>query len=177
MTMNERFAVEPSSFESANDIRYLFEKFGFEHGRFIAKYPSKWLKTLWGEIYKLPELEQAKAKRIIERHSGHALLSCDAQWDSTLDWCDNALAQAASGKFNKIVIGTRPPDTLFLKEVDEEILGDSRGERVAQTAEEFVRIAGPLLDTSPEIFLVDPYFRMGRPSRAKVLVALIKRAE
>ena len=41
--MNEEFAVEPTAFENAMQLKYVLEKFGFYHGRFIVGFPSKWI--------------------------------------------------------------------------------------------------------------------------------------
>jgi hypothetical protein len=172
MTMNERIAVEPCVFESARDIKYLFEKCGFQNGRFIAQYPPGWLNDLRKEIEKLPALDQLRAKRVLENLKDTSILPCNAPFDKTKQWVDNALAQSQLGQF-KSVIGDHPPRTLTLDEVDDEILGDARGERILQTAAEYARIAKPLLSVSSEIYLIDPYFRLGRPNRTKVLKAFI----
>lgn len=172
MAMNERIAVEPCVFACAMDIKYLFEKCGFHNGRFIAQYPLGWLNDLRKEIEKLPEVEQLRAKRVLENLKDTSTLPCNAPYDKAKQWVDNALAQAPLGQF-KSVIGDHPPRTLTLDEVDDEVLGDSRGERIRQTAAEYARIAAPLLSMSREIYLIDPYFRFGRPNRLKVLKAFI----
>lgn len=171
MTMNDRLAVEPNSFSCSRDIKYLLEKCGFHQGRFIAEYPVGWVKLLRKEIDKLPELEQLRAKRVLERMREKAILPARERFDYGKTWVENAFCHKQSGYFS-LVIGTKPP-AINLDDIDESELGDSRGERVNQTAEEYARIAAPLLLSSSEIILIDPYFRFGRPLRLKVLKKFI----
>lgn len=130
-----------------------------------------WLKLLRKEIENFPEVEQLRAKRVLERMKEKAIVPASERFDYGKSWNENALVQQQSGHF-KLIIGTKPP-AISLDDIDDSELGDSRGERVTQSAEEYARIASPLLLNSAEIFLIDPYFRFGRPSRLKVLKRFI----
>ena len=46
--MHKEYAVDPSTIASSYDVfRYLIEKFGFERGRLILKFPSKWERLVY----------------------------------------------------------------------------------------------------------------------------------
>jgi hypothetical protein len=51
--MNEEFLVEPTGFNSALELKYVLEKFGFFQGRFIGKFPKDWKKQIYQNMDKL----------------------------------------------------------------------------------------------------------------------------
>lgn len=52
-SMNEEFLVEPTGFNSALELKYVLEKFGFFQGRFIGKFPKDWKKQIYQNMDKL----------------------------------------------------------------------------------------------------------------------------
>ena len=60
--MNERFAAEPTTCDSANDLKHLLEKFGPVTGRYLAKFPaSSWESLLRSHIEPWKDVEREKA--------------------------------------------------------------------------------------------------------------------
>ena len=64
--MNERFAAEPTTCESAFELKHLLEKFGPTTGRYLATYPAQgWEKLLDTHTSEWSDLEREKAKTLL----------------------------------------------------------------------------------------------------------------
>lgn len=170
--MNEKFALDPTACCDAQELKYLLEKFGFGQGRFLVEYPAKWRKLLYQHIDTFPPVEQQKAKRFVEKAHERGMLRSGLPFDPAQSWVSNALGQKRQGHLTQ-VIAEAPPDAIASADVDDDVLGDSRGTRVPATAAALVEVAQPLLDVSGEVVLVDPYFSLAYPKCLKVLRGMI----
>lgn len=170
--MNEKFALDPTACRNALELKYLLEKFGLAQGRFLVEYPAKWRKLLYQHIDTFPPVEQQKAKRFVEKARERGMLSSGLPFDTNQPWINNAITQKRLGQLTQ-VIGEAPPDALATTDVDDDVLGDSRGARVPATAAALIGVAQPLLDVSGEVVLIDPYFSLAYPKCLKVLRGMI----
>ncbi|MGZ8546964.1 MAG: hypothetical protein ACXWVU_06170, partial [Sulfuricurvum sp.] len=88
--MNKEFAIEPTAFENALQLKYILEKFGFYHGRFIVGFPSKWIKQVHEHVQRFPEIEQARARRLLEGYAKNSIVpSGGLGYEPALSWVDN----------------------------------------------------------------------------------------
>ncbi len=168
--MNDEFAIEPTAFENTMQLKYVLEKFGFHQGRFIVGIPSKWIKQVHDHVLKFPDLEQARARRLLERVKHAVIKPGDLGFDSSLPWIENAncISHAISLRG---VIATSPNSFGYptLHDVDDDFFGSSFDARIVGNAENYANITRHLLKSSQEIIIVDPYLRLDRPACESVI--------
>lgn len=174
--MNERFAAEPATCDSAFELKHLLEKFGPTTGRYLAAYPAQgWEKLLYGHIAEWSDLEQEKAKIVIRRaKEARALVRrSDVPYEERETWVQNvARTQSAQLRFDGVVV-SRSSAGVFpsLEEFD---LPPTTAERVPAKAAEYVRVSRTLLLASPEIHFVDPYLDPCDSDREAVLQEMLR---
>lgn len=182
--MNEEFAIEPTAFENALQLKYFLEKFGFHRGRFIVGFPSRWIKQVHEHIQRFPDMEQTRARRVLELYAKKAIVpSGGLSYEPSLPWIDNAHhAKEVHDPFHNIIaantnsFGYKTAHEL-VHDVDDSFFGSGNDIRILGTAENYSRIARRLLQMSHEVVLVDPYLRLERPLREKVIKKFIATAQ
>jgi hypothetical protein len=172
--MNKEFAVEPTAFENALQLKYVLEKFGFYHGRFIVGFPSKWIKQVHEHVQQFPEIEQARARRLLERYARNSVVPSGGMgYDPTLSWIDNVYRASLvdCNLFDGGVIAANTNSFGFhtVHDVDDLFFGVSHDSRIVGTADNYARVAKRLLQISHEVVIVDPYLRLEKLPRAKVM--------
>lgn len=175
--MNEEFLVEPKGFNSALELKYLLEKFGFFRGRFIGKFPKDWQKQIYHDISSLPDLEQARIKRLVEK-SKDSLVPSGQPFEPSKSWLDNAHQQIEQKRFSGVV-AAKPnqwgyPD---LSEVDEDYLKGGHDVRILGQAEYYTDVVRRLLQLSYEIVLVDPYLHLDKTACENVMASFLETAQ
>lgn len=171
--MNEKYAIHPECFDTAIELKYLIEKFGFSQGRYIAEYPKAWKRLVIEHTSSFSELERYRVKRILELAAREALLRLSVEYDSEKTWCQNALEKKALGHFAD-VIANDEKGAVPLDSIDETYFSDSRGTQTLATAENLVRLLHPLLQKSHEIYVVDPYLSLGKKGYVRFVTALLE---
>jgi hypothetical protein len=86
------FALEPALLSNWDRVRYYLGRFGVDQGRLIARFPRHWDKLV---LAALADCKQVERHRIIEalfRLHDHLRPRHD-EWDTTLDWLQNAEAE------------------------------------------------------------------------------------
>lgn len=158
--MNDDYAIEPSAFSNAMELRFVLNKFGFSEGRFLAQYPKNWVKRLDDSLASLQDVERSRVALIIEKSRKAGSLGTRGwAFDGGRSWVDNvasvrhALAAVAVAEKNRHGFP-------LLRDVldDSEFFRPGRSERIEARPEEYVRVAKPLLSASHQVVLVDPYF-------------------
>jgi hypothetical protein len=172
--MNKEFAVEPTAFENALQLKYILEKFGFCHGRFIVGFPSKWIKQVHEHIQRFPDIEQARARRLLERYAKNSIVpSGGLGYEPAFSWIDNVYRASSvdHNLFDGGVIAANANSFGFhtVHDVDDLFLGVNHDSRIVGTAENYARVARRLLQMSNEVVIVDPYLRLEKLPRAKVI--------
>lgn len=182
--MNEEFAVEPTAFENASQLKYVLEKFGFHHGRFIVGFPSKWIKQVHEHSLLFPEIEQAKARSLLikAKESNLVVNSGDLGFVPSFPWINNAHhVSVAYNPFNGVIAAKSNsfgyPTVNEVYEMDDDFFGASNDVRIIGTAENYSRIARRLLQLSHEVAFVDPYLRLERPACEKVVKSFLAIAQ
>ena len=186
--MNERYAIDPDAAANADELKLLLDKLGMQTGRFLAKYPDDWTQFLLDRFAAAPPVERKRVVHLLARHKIFALGCGGKSFQRTKTWPENAVAvKSVSPKtFDAIVapIGNAfglptPRDVLY---EDHHAWPDGRGDHVSMKAVSYARLAEPLFELSPEVFLVDAYFALRSPTgtphsrQRRVLQALLKEA-
>ena len=168
MAKNE-YAIEPTAFRDHRDLKYLFEKFGFHHGRLLVAFPSKWVRLVFEHLEKLPELERKRAVELLRKYGTDRVVPCGEPYVSACTWVSNAARIKAQGIVGNAIAAE--PNDLGLPTVDEADENIFRGTMalVAAEAREYARLAKRLMQLSTRVVLVDPYFRISSPFKRRVL--------
>lgn len=174
--MNERFAAEPATCDTAFELKHLLEKFGPATGRYLATYPAKqWEQLLYTHISAWTELEQERAKTLLRRAKETRALvrRSDVAYEERDTWLQNvARAQAAPPLFDGVVVSRLSAGAF--PSLDELDLPPTAAERVAARPAEYVRVSRTLLMASPEIHFVDPYLDPCDRDRQTVLHDMLR---
>jgi hypothetical protein len=157
--MNERFAAEPTTCDSAFELKHLLEKFGPATGRYLATYPTcGWEQLLGAHIAAWTDLEQERAKTLLRRakETRSLVRRSDVSYEERDTWLQNiARAQAVPTRFDGVVVSRLSAGTF--PSLDDLDLPPTAAERVAAKTVEYVRVSRTLLNASPEIHFIDPY--------------------
>jgi len=175
--MNDEFAVEPTAFGNAFELKYLLEKFGFHNGRFIVSFPSKWIRQAYEHAQDFPEVEQARVKRLLDTYKKTVLISSGMNYDKSKTWpvnVKNIIGEGTAHFKGVIASDSNKFGYPTLNEVDADFFGTSLGLRILGTTENYVLIAKRLLQMSHEIAIVDPYLKMNDPKRKNVIQAFLE---
>jgi hypothetical protein len=169
--MNKEFAVEPTAFENALQLKYILEKFGFYHGRFIVGFPSKWIKQVHEHIQRFPEIEQARARRVLERAKNSIVKSGAVGFEPSLSWLDNVhqVSGADSPFYGVIAANTNSFNYPTVSDIDDAFFGASNDVRIIGNTENYSLVAKRLLQMSNEVVVVDPYLKLYKSEREKVI--------
>jgi len=179
--MNEVYALEPSIDIDLRGLRFLFDKFGFSEGRFLAELPSTWKKKF---VEKFDGLDRTRAESLLSRR---VFLPIDFFYDPSLGWRENArraYTEARPTIASAIVIDGGESGFIganSLLDDPEIVLPDSRGAHIERNVPSYLNAINPLVRTSSEIFLVDRFFTCWNGSQEKrrqtnFLVGLLKLA-
>ncbi|PHR22444.1 MAG: hypothetical protein COA37_12050 [Hoeflea sp.] len=181
--MIHEYAVEPEAI--ATDwarFRYLAEKFGFEKGRLISRFPKKWEASVH-EAIKRSEMRDVERKKAIEKllaMKRFALVPSRRDFDPNTSWLDNALAQHKAKPFNAIISETAVAGSqavLVAADLDENtpLFQATTSWRVLMTNDGFADGVAPLLCAAKEVMIVDPYFEIISARYAGPLIAMMQR--
>ena len=164
--MHREYAVEPAAIGSSWErFLYLIEKFGFQEGRLISRFPRDWARQVL-DAAREADVRDVAYKNIVEKlreKKQIALIKTGRDFDEALDsWLENAMISHAKRPFHAIVARKEisessvvSPDEL---DADHPLMTVPRSRDVPRTAEDLARACSLLLRTAREINLVDPYF-------------------
>ena len=170
--MHYEYAVEPAAIGSSWErFLYLIEKFGFQEGRLISRFPRDWARQVL-DAAREADVRDVAYKNIVEKlreKKQVALIKTGRDFDETLDsWLENAMISHAKRPFHAIVARKEisessvvSPDEL---DADHPLMTVPRSRDVPRTAEDLARACSLLLRTAREINLVDPYFDLAKGS-------------
>lgn len=174
--MHSEYAVEPSVIGSDwPTFRYLIEKFGFDKGRLISRFPSRWERKVVAAA-KDANLTDIQISSIIERLKGTKktrVFDLGRDFEYGDDWIDNALREHAKRAFRGIIFAKKPtgcPEALTVDDCDDEnpLFKVSTSRDVSRVADEISDALLLLLAPATEIDVVDPFFDV-RPRKGDFL--------
>ena len=174
--MYKEYAVEPSAIGQSWEVfRYLIEKFDFEEGRLISRFPRKWERMVL-EAAKAEDVPNAAFLKIVEklrRKKDSALLKAGREYDpSKPGWIENALASHQERPFEGIIVRREIEDgqAILVDDVDDDhpLLVRARSADVPRTAAGISEACSTLLASSNSVDLVDPFFDL-RPNQGNYL--------
>lgn len=179
------FGIEPEVMAHWQQFQSLYEDFGVEQRRFIARYPKKWKALVCDrarELVKLGHNKEMQVQRMVERLASDASkfkfckVSC-ADYQPDRDWLTNAVGHEPH--FDAIVAAKSGLMDARVVVADELLKHEPPYHRereitIARTAEAIVATAKQLFAEAREIVLVEPHFNPVEPRFTRPLVRLIE---
>jgi hypothetical protein len=176
------YAVEPKMMGSNWEIfRYLIEKFGFDRGRLISRFPKRWEREVI-EAAQQAGMGDVRFKSLVSRlqHAkSTALIPSGRNYDPSMgDWLENALLQQATKPFHAIIASESRGDhacILVGADVDETnaLMVAPNNWEVARVGADLAAAMAPLLKSSKDILFIDRYFNVEDTRYKETLRALL----
>lgn len=156
--MNDVFGISPNTDISADVLGLLLARFGFHQGRFIGRIPKNWMRLMYDQVEKLPDVERKRCRLLLERNR-HVLLKVSATYDTSRGWEQNCRTLLAGGEIAGVIARGEGDvaDWFSLEQVGRGELPDASGALVQGTARNLVAAMEVVLQTSLEVYVIDPY--------------------
>lgn len=168
--MNDVYGIDPSAPSDLRDFAQLMRVFEIDQGRFIADYPGgAWFSELCEHMEALTDIDQMRIRELWLRVGSKAMVPVSGKFHRGRSWPENA--PEIRGDVVKLIGAKGCPATLSPIDrvlMDPDGFPDASEGHIPRTADAYAKAARPLLQTSPKIVLVDPYFKLryfDEPSR------------
>lgn len=161
-SMNDVYGIDPAAPTDLRDFAHLMRLFDVDQGRFIADWPNGgWFPEVRRHLSEFADIDKLKALELWLKIGRSALVPASGIFNPILSWVENSGALSSQVK---ALIGAKGcPATLIALDsllLDPGGFLDASGAHVPRTADAYARVARPLLQTSPKVVLVDPYFKL-----------------
>jgi hypothetical protein len=160
--MNDIYGIDPMAPSDYRDFAQLMRIFEVDQGRFIADYPvGGWFPHLRQHLGELATLDQMKAIELWLKVGRSALVPMHEKFNPSYSWSENAIR--LHGHVKALIGAIGCPATLTpLSDclIDPTAFPSASGAHVQRTPDAYAKAARPLLQTSPKVVLVDPYFKL-----------------
>jgi len=163
------YALDPTALGSWDVFKDITNRFGFEHGRLISRFPEKWEKEVLKACGDLGDVEKKKIALRLRQFGRQKLVDFHRAYNTKLTWLNNALEEHKRQPFQAIIADNskaKRKDIISPTDVEEThpLIRIGRGGEIQRRAEDLTECCRLLLENSTEVILVDPYFD---PSRRK----------
>lgn len=158
--MNEVYGIDPSAPANLEEFIQLMRLFGVGEGRFIGNFPYDWMSRFNAHVNSLSPIQQQKLIQMWLDGGRNCLVPLSGKYSEKMSWIENSLS--IKDKVFKL-IGSKGC-AAFATPLNEALLSpngfpDSRGAHINRTPSAYAEAVLPLMQTSPKIVLVDPYFK------------------
>lgn len=176
--MNEMYSVSPKSFSNATELAAVLNHFGFDKGRFLAALPKSFTRDLYDMSATLSTIEGQRVKTLVQRHS-HAFLKLGLAYDGSKSWLDNVIQMLENNQLQGALTDEEINAELVYSIMDaiDDGLPPSSGTQDYATADNLIQYMRVILQTSQEIYIIDPYLGLGKPKYIKFLQKLVSQPE
>jgi hypothetical protein len=163
--MLDEYAIEPEAMGASwSDFRYLVEKFGFDQGRLISRFPHQWFNMVLDAANALPDVERKRVTVGLERAKRVCVIDTRRPYNPRLaGWFENAVTEHVRLPFHAIIARENPRNAdrvLTIGEIDgsHRLFVAERDGKVDRNATALAAVAAPLLRHSKTIMFVDGYY-------------------
>jgi hypothetical protein len=161
--MNDLYAIDPSAPADFRDFVQLMRVFDTGQGRFIVDFPINWVGEVQTHMKSMTDIQKMQMCERWVQKGRNAIVPPSSQFHPSRSWTwsENALLLSDSVK-NLIGPKGCPAHVVSLEKAlsDPDGFPDARGAHIPRTAIAYATAARPLLQTSPKVVLVDPYFKL-----------------
>ena len=176
------YAVEPKAIGSSwESFRYLIEKFGFDRGRLISRFPKTWERQVI-ETAQQSGMKDVKFKSLVSRLQKakvRALIRSGRECNPAAgDWLDNALKQHALEPFHAVIASENRGDQDFIlvtDDMDEDhpLMIAPLNRDVPRTGKALAEAMSLLLKSAKKVRFIDRYFNIKKARYKETLKALL----
>ncbi len=85
------YALDPTALDSWDVFKDITNRFGFEHGRLISRFPEKWEKEVLKACGDLGDVEKKKIALRLRQFGRQKLVDFDRAYNTKVTWLNNAL--------------------------------------------------------------------------------------
>ena len=151
--------ISPNFFIELSDIKELVGEYGPFNGRYIAKYPNRWLTEFDVHIKNLRPVDQLTAKKYRE-FLKYSLVQEGAKYEEDLNWAENAKKNLFPKGITHIVGDCLDPSPFrsWKESLDEIRDTRQRSWRITGSWGDYISLIEPLLLNAPKAVIVDRYF-------------------
>lgn len=175
--MNKEYVIDPTAFHNSVELKYSLEKFGFSQGRLLVKYPSAWIKNVYEQIQLWPDVEQYKAKRLLEK-AREMIVPAGQSYEPSMTWLDNAHNIFDDGKVDGVIASdVNSWGYPTVSEIDDDYFDSGRDIRMLGSAENYTKISRRLLQMSHEVAFIDRFLQLNKKNRKDVITDFLKTAQ
>ena len=173
------YALEPSLLSNWSDFRFFVSQFGFDRGRLIARFPSKWKRMVYDSLHGCKEIERARIEEALRRIDTRMIPKRGAGWDASHDWLTNAesehncrpfraiIAESNQRTHPAVIVGATLDDTLVFDDLPESdsrrLWKASRSKVIKRNAIEMADAIEVFIQRADRILFVDKYFGPENP--------------
>lgn len=179
--MLREYAVEPHAIGSDwNTFRYLIEKFGFDRGRLISRFPKRWLRDVYSASAGFTDLQRKYLEEMLAQAKKYKVVPSGRPYDPSLGgWLDNALAQHGVAPFHAIISevnATGQEVVLKAADVDDltPLMISPHTWEVARVGTVLADAISPMLRAARTLLFVDPYFDIREARYQETLQACLE---
>jgi hypothetical protein len=174
------YAVEPQAIGSSwQNFRYLIEKFGFDRGRLISRFPGKWEREVYAAAAQMKPTERARLE-IALTHAKHSkFIRSGRRYDPALgSWFQNAVTQHAVLPFHAIIAERNPAAVAGVVTIDEAdehhpLMVSAHTWEVERVGTALAASMRPLLTSAKTVLFVDRFFDISKAHYQETLKACL----
>lgn len=174
------YAVEPQAIGSSwQNFRYLIEKFGFDRGRLISRFPGKWEREVYAAAAQMKPTERARLEIALNQAKQSKFFRSGRPYDPAIGtWSQNAIAQHAMTPFHAIIAEQNPaahPQVVTVDEVDEQhpLMVSAHTWEVERVGTTLASALRPLLTSAKSVLFVDRFFDISKAQYQETLKACL----
>lgn len=174
------YAVEPQAIGSSwQNFRYLIEKFGFDRGRLISRFPGKWEREVYAAAAQMKPTERARLEIALNQAKQSKFLRSGRSYDPAIgSWTQNAITQHAAAPFHAIIAAQNPaayPEVITVDEVDEQhrLMVSPHTWEVERVGTTLASALCPLLKSAKSVLFVDRFFDISKARYQETLKACL----
>lgn len=179
--MHHEYVINPSIVgKNWGEFKYLLDRFGFQEGRVICRFPKSWLRLAHSSAKNQGvsdlTLKEIEVKLLNKRRN--ALVRSRRQFDPTLEnWLDNACIAHEAMPFRAII--SEEDDTTHnvasVTDIDDShpLMFAPTSKDIKRTPREIAQACKLLLIASKSIDIVDPFFDLTKNGYAKTLQCML----
>lgn len=161
--MHAIFAIEPKSINNWQDLRYILEKFGYNKGILIARYPKRWMRLVMEECRanNVSDIDLSRIEEKLRQAKSKQAVKLNLPFDPELEWTHNVKKKDIQEEITATLVyqPDNHPNFFCVKDVCESVFDGKREIQVKQTATELAQASKHILYSSSRIAIIDPYLR------------------
>ena len=174
------YAVEPQAIGSSwQNFRYLIEKFGFDRGRLISRFPKKWEREVYDAAAQMKPIERSRLEIALTQAKQTKFIRSGRPYDPALGtWLQNAIAQHAVSPFHAIIAEQNPAaigGVVTVDEADEHhpLMVSAHTWDVERVGTSLAIAMRPLLTSAKIVLFVDRFFDLSKARYQETLKACL----